>query len=341
MHDKSLRALVDMSVASIRSSAAVLGSIAVAVLLTVADIPAHAQAWPSKAVKMIVPFPAGAAPDVVARLLADRLTQAWGQSVFVDNRPGAGAIPGMSALARSPNDGYTIGFVPAAAITLTPALYKAPQYNVDTDIVPVAVVATGPMMVAVNTTSGINSLAELGSYAKAHPGKVNFAAAQPNSVPHLTGEMLSRTAGLNLFTVPYSGSQTAVTAVLAGDATLTVDGLPALVQHVKGGKLRAIAVTSSKRLPGFEDVPAVAETYPGFDSLGWFVLFVPTGVAPQIVEQINRDVNKAVQDPDLVARFADLGVYPRPGSAADAKSFLLEQRTTWKKNIEELGLQPQ
>jgi tripartite-type tricarboxylate transporter receptor subunit TctC len=197
------------------------------------------------------------------------------------------------------------------------------------------------MMVAVNTSSGITSMAQLSSYANAHPGKVNFAAAQPNSVPHLTGEMLSRVAGLNLFTVPYSGSQTAVTAVLAGDATLTIDGLPALVQHIKAGKLKAIAVTSGKRLPGFEDVPAVAETYPGFDSLGWFVLFVPTGVSSQIIEQINSDVNKAVQDPDLIARFADLGVYPRPGSAGAARTFLLEQRAAWKKNIAELGLQPQ
>ncbi|MDM0028361.1 Bug family tripartite tricarboxylate transporter substrate binding protein [Variovorax saccharolyticus] len=325
---------------SIRQAVALSTTLAAALLLLGSE-PAQAQAWPTKAVKMIVPFPAGAAPDVVARLLADRLTHAWGQSVYVENRPGAGAIPGMSTLARSPSDGYTIGFVPAAAITLTPALYKAPQYNVDTDIVPVAIVATGPMMVAVNSQTGITSLAELSTYAKAHPGKVNFAAAQPNSVPHLTGEMLSRSAGLNLFTIPYSGSQTAVTAVLAGDATLTVDGLPALVQHVKAGKLRAIAVTSAKRLPGFEDVPAVAETYPGFDSLGWFVLFVPTGVPSQIVEQMNRDVNKAVQDTDLIARFAELGVYPRPGNAAAAKAFLLEQRAAWKKNVAELGLQPQ
>ncbi|CAN5513934.1 tripartite tricarboxylate transporter substrate binding protein [soil metagenome] len=302
---------------------------------------AHADTWPNRAVRMIVPFPPGAAPDVVARLLADRLAQAWGQSVVVENRPGAGGIPGMVALAHSAADGYTIGLVPAAAATLTPYLYKNPQYSIDKDLIPVATVGTGPMMVVVNSNSPIDSLGALVAYSKANPGKVNFAAAQPNSVPHLTGEMLNKATNMGLFTVPYQGSQAAVTAVLAGDATVTMDGLPGLVGHVKGGKLRAIAVTSDKRLPGFESVPTVSETYPGFESIGWFGVFAPVGVSSAVVEKLNADVNKAVQTPELTGRYAELGIYPRVGTPNDLKQFVSQQTALFKKVVEDLGLQAQ
>ena len=302
---------------------------------------ALAQAWPTKPVRLIVPFPAGAAPDVIARLVADRLGSAWGQAVFVENRPGAGGIPGMAALVRSPADGYTLGFVPAAVATLTPELYKSPQFNFDKDLVPVAAIATGPMMIVVNQSSDIKTLDDLLKTAKAQPGKVNFAAAQTNSVPHLTGELLGRTAGTSIFTVPYSGSAAASTALLSNEVTFTVDGLPALTQYVKAGKFRALAVTSRERLPGFETVPAVGETIKGFESLGWFSIYAPTGTPASVVEQVNRDVNKAIQAPDLVARFADLGVYPKPGTPKALGTFVQEQRTFWKKAVADLGLQAQ
>ena len=314
---------------------------ALAALLALTAAATQAQTWPNKPVRLIVPFPAGAAPDVVARLVGDRLASAWGQAVVVDNRPGAGGIPGMSALVRSGNDGYTLGFVPAAVATLTPHLYKNPQFNIDTDVVPVANVGISPMMVVVSSASNIASLAELVTQAKAQPGKLNFSAAQTNSVPHLTGEMLGRAAGMSLATIPYSGSPAAITALLAGDAIMTVDGLPALTQHVKGGKLRALAVTSRERLPGFENVPTVAETFPGFESLGWFMIFAPAGVPASVVEQVNRDVNKVLAQPDLIARFAEFGVYPKPGTPKAASDFLQEQRAVWKKVVTDMGLQPQ
>lgn len=302
---------------------------------------ATAASWPQKPVKLIVPFPAGAAPDVVARLLANNLSQVWNQAVVVENRPGAGGIPGMAALVRSAPDGHTLGFLPAAVLTLTPYLYKNPQFDVDRDLQPVALVGTSPMMLAVNASSGLSSLADLTRLAKSKPSKVNFAAAQTNSVPHLTGEMLSHSLGLGLYTVPYSGSQAAVTAVLAGDVDLTIDGLPALVQHVKAGKLRALAVTSDRRLPGFESIPTVAETSPGFEMIGWFGIFAPTGIAPALVDQINSDVAKALAQPEVGPRLADLGVYVRPGSSAALKTFLNAQRAQFKKAIDVLGLQPQ
>lgn len=301
----------------------------------------QAQTWPDRPVRLIVPFPPGAAPDVVARLLADRLSQAWPHGVVVENKPGAGAIPGMSTAARAPADGYTIAFVPAAAATITPYLYKNPQYNFDSDFVAAAAVGTGPMMIVVNSSSPVRTLSDLARAAKESGGRYNFAAGQINSVPHLTGEMLSRAGGMNLFTVPYAGSPAAVTAVLAGDAAVTIDGLPGVVQHLKSGKLRALAVTSDKRLPGFDDVPTVAETYKGFESIGWFGLFVPAKTPTAIVEQINAETNKALQNPELVRRYAELGIYPRSGTPAALKEFVVQQQTLFRGWIEQLGLQPQ
>jgi tripartite-type tricarboxylate transporter receptor subunit TctC len=302
---------------------------------------ASAQAWPTKPVRLIVPFPAGAAPDVVARLVAERLGALWGQSVFVENKPGAGGIPGMSAFVRSAADGYTLGFVPAAVITLTPELYKNPQFNVDTDMVAVGAIATGPMMIVVNQSSDIKTLADLIKTAKSQAGKLNFAAAQTNSVPHLTGEVFARMTGAPIYTVPYSGSPAATTALLANEVAFTIDGLPALTQYVKSGKFRALAVTSKNRLPGFESVPAADETIKGFESLGWFSIYAPVGTPATVVEQVNRDINKVIQAPDVIARFADLGVYPKPGTPKALGDFVQEQRAIWKKAVAELGLQPQ
>lgn len=302
---------------------------------------AFAQAWPAKPVRLVVPYAAGTVPDVIARLVGDRLATTWGQAVIIDNKPGAGGIPGMTALARSPNDGYTLGILPAAVLTLTPYLYKNPQFNIDTDYTAIAAVATGPMMIVVNSNSDIQTLADLVRSAKAQPGKLNFAAMQTNSVPHLTGEMLGRTAGMKLTTVPYAGSPASTTALLSGEANVTIDGLPALTQYVKAGKFRALAVTSTNRLPGFENVPTVAETFKGFESLGWFALFAPAGLAPDVVEKINRDVNRVIQAPDLVTRFADFGIYPKPGSPKALSEFVDAQRAIWKKTVADLDLKPQ
>jgi tripartite-type tricarboxylate transporter receptor subunit TctC len=310
-------------------------------LLAFGPLSAIAQAWPSKPVKLIVPAAAGAAPDVVARLLGDRLGAALGQPVVVDNRPGAGGIPGMSALARSPNDGYSIGFVPAAMATITPLVYKNPQFNPDADLVPIATVGISPLLLVTNAGNGIHSLADLARFAKANPGKVNFAAPQPNSLPHLAGEMVSKAGDMGLFTVPYPGPPAAITAVLSGDATLTADGLPGLVQHIKSGKLRALAVTSAKRLPGFDDIPTVAETYPGYEAIGWFQIFVPTGTPAAVVELLNREINKVTQAPEFMARMADFGVYPRQDSLPVAKEFFATQQKAMKKLVTDLGVQAQ
>jgi tripartite-type tricarboxylate transporter receptor subunit TctC len=309
-------------------------------LLALASTQAMAQAWPSKPVRLIVPAGAGAAPDVIAGIVGEKLAAAWGQGVIVDNKPGAGGIPGMSALARSAPDGYTIGFVPAAMGTITPLVFKNPQFNPDTDLTSAATVGISPLMLAVPSSSGIQSVADLAKHAKAHPGKVNFAAPQLNSLPHLAGEMVSKAGAMGLFTVPFRAPPEAVTAVLSGDATLTVDGVPGLLQHVKSGRLRAIGVTSAKRLPGI-DVPAVAETYPGYEAIGWFQIIVPAGTPAAIVERINADVNRITASPEVTARLGDMGVYPRQDSVAGAHEFFVQQQGAMKRLVNELGVQAQ
>ncbi|QHE84403.1 Bug family tripartite tricarboxylate transporter substrate binding protein [Hydrogenophaga sp. BPS33] len=309
-------------------------------LLAAVGTPAIAQAWPTKPVRMIVPVGAGSAPDVIARIVGEKLATTWGQGVVVDNRPGAGGIPGMSGLARSAPDGYTIGFVPAAMGTITPLVFKNPQFNPDHDLAPAVTVGISPLMLVVPATSGIQSMADLAKHAKAHPGKVNFAAPQLNSLPHLAGEMVSKAGGMGMFTVPYRTPPEAVAAVLAGDAALTVDGVPSLLPHMKSGRLRAIGVTSAQRLPGI-DVPTVAETYPGYEAIGWFQIIVPAGTPSAIVERINADVNRITASPEVIARLSELGIYPRQDSVAAARAFFVQQQGAMKHLVNELGVQPQ
>jgi len=297
-----------------------------------------AQTWPVKPVKLIVPATAGSAPDVIARLLGDRLSAAWGQAVVIDNKPGAGGIPGMSALARSANDGYTIGFVPAAMGTITPLVYKNPQFDPDTELVSVATVGISPLVLVTQAGNGIKTLADLARTAKANPGKFNLAAPQLTSLPHLAGEMVSKAGAMGLVTVPYPGPGPAVIAVMSGEATLTADGIPGMVQHIKGGKLQALAVTSAKRLPGFENIPTVAETYPGYEVVGWFQILVPAGTPPKVIESINNEVNKITQSPEIVARLGEYGVYPRQDSVEAAREFFISQQKAMKKIVADLGI---
>jgi tripartite-type tricarboxylate transporter receptor subunit TctC len=301
----------------------------------------HAQSWPTKPVRMYVPLPPGTAPDIVARLVADKLGGLWGQPVVVENRPGAGGIPTMSALSRAAPDGYTIALVPASVVTLTPLLFRDPQFNADKDIMPLAAAGLSPMMIVVNPASGIQTLPDLIRTVKASPGKVNFASPGANTVPFLTGDMLNRAADMQLYSVPYNGSVASVTAAMTGEAVVAIDGLPPLVPHVKSGKLRAIAVTSAQRLPGYENIPTAAETVPGFESIGWFAIFSPAGLPAPVVERINADMNRVMAMPDIVARLAELGVYPNPGPQKQVEQFYAQQRALWRKVVTDVGLQPQ
>ena len=316
-----------------------LRTIVAGALVVVAGL-AQGQDWPNKPVRVIVPSPPGTAPDIAARLIGEKMSQAWKQQMVVENRPGAGGIPGMTALAKATPDGYSYAIVAATAITLTPHLFKNPQYSIDTDVTPVAIVATGPFIVAVNPGIGVNSLADLIKLAKSQPGKLNFAPPLLNTTPHLAGELLSGLAGIKFTAVPYSGTVPAVTATMTNESQVTIDGVPALATQIKAGKLKGLAVTSKERIPGF-DLPPVADTFKGFEAIGWFAVLAPARTPAAMVERMNRDVNAATQIPEIVSRFADLGIYPRPGTVQQAAEFLAAERALWGKVVRDLNIQPQ
>jgi len=301
---------------------------------------AQAQSWPTKPVRLIVSSPIGSAPDIVARIVADKLAPMWGRPLVIDNRGGPTGVVGAAALASADPDGYTFGVLQTAAVALTPVMYKNPQYNV-ADLKAVAMTGTAPLIIVVHPSVPANNIDEFLKLAKSQPGKLNFALSLANSVPHLVGEMMARSAGAQLYNVPYNGAAQATTATIAGDAQMTINALAPIIPHVKSGKLKALGVTSPGRLPGYPDLPAVNETIPNFSAYGWFAVFSPAKVPDAISERVNADVNQVTALPDVTARLAELGIYPKPMSRAQIAEFVKSEQALWGKVVRDMGIKPE
>lgn len=316
--------------------------IASIVFLALSFAQAEAQVWPDKPVKFIVPTPAGSSPDIAARIVGEKLSARWGQAVVIENRVGAGGIPAMSAFTRSAPDGYTLGFIHSGVIALTPHLFKNPQFNIDTEITTISTVVSSALLIVVNPSVGVNTLPELIKLAKAKPGKLVFGAPLLNSVPQLTGDLLARNAGIDIQTVPYSGAATAVAATVSGNGSdITIDAPAPLLPFIKSGKLKALAVTSPKRSPSFDQVPTVNETLPGFESFGWFALFAPAKTPAALVDKINRDVTAVLAQPDTIAKLNELSLDITPNNVVDSAAFVNRERERWKKIISDAGIKPE
>ncbi len=314
-----------------------LGSAALAGAGLGLGVSAHAQAWPSKAVRVIVPFTPGGSTDIAARLVATQLTQKFGQSFVVDNRPGAGGNIGLEALARSAPDGYTLGIV-TTAHPINMSLYKRTGYDLAKDIQAVGFLQEGPIMVVVHPSLPVNTLPELIAYAKANPGKLNYATSGTGNSTHMAGELFSDMASVKMTHVPYKGSAPAMADTIAGVCQLSFDTMISALPHVKGGKLRALAVTTHAASPLLPDVPPVARTLPGYAVSAWNGVAAPMGIPADILAKLNQGVDEAVKSTMVKTRFAEMGVSSREMTPAQFQAFIAQESAQWAKTVKQAGM---
>jgi tripartite-type tricarboxylate transporter receptor subunit TctC len=296
-----------------------------------------ADTYPSRPVRWVVPFTPGAGTDTTARLVAQRLSERFGQQFVIENKPGAGTNIGTEAVINAPADGYTLLLVsPANAINAT--LYRKLAFNFARDMVPVAAIMTVPNVMDVTPSLPVRTVAEFIAYAKAHPGKINMASAGTGTSVHLSGELFKAMAGVDLVHVPYRGSGPALNDVIAGQVDLIFNNMPSSISLVQSGKVRALAVTTATRSDLWPDVPTVAETVPGYEASAWYGLGVPKGTPPEIVATLNRAVNELLADPQMRTRLAELGGTLLPGSPDDFSRLIAGETDKWGKLIASLGL---
>lgn len=299
----------------------------------------HAQTYPTKPVRIIVPFAPGGATDIVTRLLAQKLTQAWGQQILVDNRAGAGGNVGGELAARAPADGYTLFMTSGSIVTANQYMFKKLNWNPERDLVAITNVASGPQIIALHPSFPAKSVKELIAVAKAKPGSITFGSAGVGTQTHLAAENFAYTAGINVVHVPYKGEAPAMVDLLAGQIIFVTPNLSAALGYVQQGRLRAIGVTSRERSAQLPDVPAVAETLPGFENLGWFGLMAPAGTPAAVVDKVYRDTAKALDGADLRKRFSDIGMGPVGNPPAEFARAIRAESGHWAKIIRERKLE--
>jgi tripartite-type tricarboxylate transporter receptor subunit TctC len=300
---------------------------------------AQAQAWPSKQVKIIVPAPAGTAPDIAARAMADKLGEAWGQPLIVDNKPGAGCGIAVDVARKSAPDGYTLLLAQAACGVVSPLTFKTFQADMDKEFTTLSIVGVTPMMIVATPAAPANTLKDMVAQARANPEKVTMGNPALTSIPHLTAELIAQRMGIKLYQIPLGSS--GVSAVVRGDVEYALDGVATMLPMVKAGKTRAIAVTAETVHPGLEAYPLAHEAVPGLDVYGWFALMAPQGLSDAIKTKINSDVNKVLGHADVLERFATFGTYPRPGSLQEAANFVKKEQGVWAKVIKDANSQPE
>jgi len=298
---------------------------------------AQAQDYPSHPVKIIVPFPAGGTADVMPRIFGDWLARRWGQPVVVENRAGAGGNIGAEVAAKAEPDGYTLLAAPPSPLVINQNLYPRLPFD-PTEFVPIAVMGRVPNALLVNPKVAANSVTELISAAKASPGKLTAATQGNGTTSHLTAEMFQLMAHVKFQQIPYRGSAPALTDLAGGSVDLMFDNLGASFSLVKAGKLKLLAVASSKRVASLPQVPAVAETLPGFESVTWFAIVAPPKTPMSTVDKINADVNEAMQQPDIAARLAQLSAEPMGGTVAATAAFMQAEVERWRKVIVEANV---
>jgi tripartite-type tricarboxylate transporter receptor subunit TctC len=293
---------------------------------------ARALDYPNRAVRWVVGFAPGGPQDIVARLVAQGLSERLGQPFVVENRAGAGGNIGAEAVVNAPPDGYTMLLV-GSPNTINATLYRKLNFVLGRDIAPVAAIGRTSLLLEVNPSLPVRTIGEFIAYAKANPGKINYASAGVGTPQHVSGELFNMMAGIAMVHVPYRGASPALADLLAGQVQAMIDPLPASIPYAKSGRLRPLAVTSLARLPELPDLPTVAEYIPGYQTASWYAVGVPRNTPAEIIAILNQAINAAIADPKLKARLAELGVAPMGGTAADLARHIAEETEKWAQVI--------
>jgi tripartite-type tricarboxylate transporter receptor subunit TctC len=300
---------------------------------------AAAQSWPQKPVRFIVPFPPGGATDISARLLGEKLSQIWGQSVIIENRGGAGGGVGAAEAARATPDGYTLFFPSGSVVTANQHVYARLNYDPEKDFVPITNVVSGPQVLTVPASSPYKTIKDLIDAARAAPGKLTFGHAGIGSQTHLAAESFVWQAKIDALAVPYKGEGPGLAALVGGETNFFVGNVAASIGHIQGGRLRALGVTSKAEAPQLPGVPPIAKTVPGFENVGWFGLVAPTGTPKDIIQKVYRDTKKALEASDLRGRLWVQGLAPVANSPEDFGRAMKEESQLWAKVVRERKIQ--
>ncbi len=300
---------------------------------------AHAQAWPSRGLRIVVPFAPGGSTDIFARLVGDRLATALGQPVVIDNRPGAGGNIGADAVAKSPPDGYTLLMATTGVMAINNAMYKNLSYDSEKDLKPVIYIASITNALIVPADSPFKSVSDVTAAAKAAPGRVSFASSGAGSSTHMSAELFRLMTGTELLHIPYKGSGQAMPDVISGRVSMMFENMPGAVGHIKGGKVRVLAVTGLQRTPAMPDVATIAESgVPGYDSLSWSGIAAPAATPPEIITRLNREINAILASADMRQKLAEQGAEAVGGTPEAFGQHIARERQKWSKVVRDAAI---
>ena len=319
-----------------KTLAAIAAATALAIgLLFALSSSAHAQAWPQKSVRFIVPFPPGGATDISARMLGQKLGEIWGQTVVIENRGGAGGGVGAAEAARAAPDGYTFFFPSGSVMTANQHIYAKMSYNPEKDFVPVTNVVSGPQVLVVPSSSPYKSVKELIDAAKAQPGRLTFGHAGIGSQTHLAAENFVNAAQIDAVQVPYKGEGPALVGLVGGDTAFAVTNVAAAIGHISSGRLRALGVTSKTEFPQLPGIPAIAKTLPGFENTGWFGIVAPAGTSKDIIQKVYLDTKKALESTEMKARLYVQGLAPVGNTPDEMGAAMKAETALWARVVRE------
>jgi len=296
------------------------------------------QAWPSKPIRLVVPFPAGGGTDIIAREVTQKITEATKWPFIIDNKPGSGGAIGLDNIAKSPADGYSLVLGQTSNLAINPSLYKKLPYNPVKDLAPISMVASAPMVLVVATDSPYKSIADVVSAAKAKPGIINFSSSGNGTVGHLATELFQKEAGIKMVHVPYKGAAQAITDVIGGQVQIYMGSVPTVIGHIKNGKMRALAVTSLKRVDDIPQTPTIAESgYKNFEAATWFGILGPAKLPKEMVVKLNAEINKALKNPELQKKLSEQGADITGSTPDNFGKFISGEMSRWGKVVKESG----